>query len=95
MAEKKGVVVTTSHRGVFFGYLTGARKDAKTLHLKQARMCIYWSADVRGVLGLASSGPSTRCKVGPAVPSITLQDVTAVIDASPEATEKWEKGPWQ
>ena len=51
------VVVTTEHRGVFFGYLDGSR-DSETALLRDAQMCVYWSADVRGVLGLAATGPS-------------------------------------
>lgn len=93
---KRAVVVTTAHRGVFFGYLPdGAKKNGKIVELKSARMCVYWSADVHGVLGLASAGPSASCKIGPAVPSLVLQDVTAVVDASSEAVKKWEAQPWR
>jgi hypothetical protein len=87
------VLVTTQHRGVFFGYLTGSR-DSTTLDLTDARMCIYWSADVKGVLGLAASGPSKSCRVGPAVPRLTLQDVTSVADVTAEAVKAWLAQPW-
>lgn len=88
----KPVLVTTEYRGVFFGYLDG--KPGDTLTITKARNCIYWSADVKGVLGLASNGPTRTCKVGPAVPSLTLFKVTAVVEAKPEAVERWEKAPW-
>ena len=91
--EQAPVVVTTTHRGVFFGYLKGSR-DAKTVELEQAQMCVYWSSDVQGVLGLASAGPSRACKVTRPVPRITLQDVTAVVGASAEAVELWQRRPW-
>jgi hypothetical protein len=91
--EGAAVVVTTGHRGVFFGHLAGGR-DGKTVELTNAQMCVYWSADVRGVLGLASSGPSRSCKVSRPVPRIILQDVTAVIDATPEAVALWQGRPW-
>lgn len=87
------VVVTTSHRGVFFGRLQGSR-DARTVELTQAQMCLHWSADVKGVLGLAAAGPSEKCRIGPPVPRLTLQDVTAVIDATGEAAERWLAQPW-
>jgi len=63
-ANKKLVplVVTTAHKGVFFGY--GIPTDQPTIRIEQARMCVYWSADVKSVLGLAASGPSKTCKVG-------------------------------
>lgn len=88
------VVVTTSHRGVFFGQLAGPR-DGKTVRLTGAQMCVYWSADVQGVLGLARSGPSKSCKVTRSVPGITtLHDVTAVMDATGEAVDAWQDRPW-
>ena len=87
------VVVTTAHRGVFFGFLAGGR-TAKVVDLASAQMCVYWSGDVRGVLGLASHGPSPDCKVTRPVPRITLQDVTAVMDATAEAVVAWQGRPW-
>lgn len=89
----KAVLVTTEFRGVFFGYMTDAPKDS-TVELMRARNCVYWSADVRGFMGLASTGPNKSCRVGPAVPKITLSKVTAVVEVSPEATKEWEKGLW-
>jgi hypothetical protein len=87
------LVVTTVHRGVFFGY--GTPTDAKTIRLTNARMCVYWSADMKGVMGLASGGPSKSCRVGPAIPALTLNDVTAVMECSDEARKSWEGEPWQ
>lgn len=88
------VVVTTAHNGVFFGY-GDADSTSKTITITQARMCVYWSADVQGVLGLAANGPSASCKVGPAAPKILLQDVTSIMECSPAATKRWESGPWK
>lgn len=86
------VLVTTEHRGVFFGYLDG--KPGDTLTITKARNCVYWSADLKGFLGLASNGPTKNCKVGPAVPELTLMKVTAVVAVELEAVERWEKAPW-
>ena len=86
------LVVTTLHKGVFFGY--GHKTPAKEIRLERAQMCVYWSSDVRGVLGLAASGPTQSCKIGPAIPGITLQDVTAVLECSEEAAAAWQKQPW-
>ena len=89
------VVVTTAHRGVFFGYAEGASMRAdKTKTITEARMCVYWSSDVRGVVGLAANGPTKSCKVTPAAPEIVLSDVTSVMLCSPAAAEAWERGPW-
>jgi hypothetical protein len=91
---KQAVLVTTLHRGVFFGYVSGPVQENKSITIKDARNCIYWSADVKGFLGLASSGPTSGCRIGPKVPSLNLLDVTSVCEVVPEAAEKWEKHPW-
>ena len=95
MSEKKdkgaAVVVTTEHRGVFFGY---THESGPTMILKEARMCLHWTADVKGVLGLAVTGPNKNCRVGPAVPSLRLEKVTSVAEATLQAEDAWLKGFW-
>jgi hypothetical protein len=87
------VVVTTEHRGVFAGDPAEPLKD-KQITLKNARMCIYWSTDVKGVVGLAATGPTKNCKITAPAPAITLEAVTAVMECSPEAAKAWEAEPW-
>lgn len=91
-STQRPVVVTTAHRGVFFGYATDTAGEQ--IALTQARLCLYWSEDVKGFMGLASSGPSKSCRVGPAA-DITLRNVTAVLEATPEAVKAWESAPWR
>jgi hypothetical protein len=85
------VIVTTAHRGVFFGYATDV--DGETISLKRARLCVYWSADVKGFMGLASGGPTSGCRIGPPA-DITLRSITAVLSVTPEAVKAWESAPW-
>ena len=91
-AEERPVLVTTAHRGVFFGYATDT--DGDTIALARCRMCVYWSADMKGVLGLASIGPSATCRVSPAA-DVVLRNVTAVAECSDAAVKAWEVFPWQ
>jgi len=85
------VVVTTAHRGVFFGY--AADTKGETIELKEARLCVYWSSDVRGFMGLAANGPSKNCRIGPAA-DIELRNITSVVAVTPEAEAKWLAAPW-
>lgn len=85
------VLVTTAHRGVFFGYCTNT--NGATIKLASARNCIYWSKEIKGFVGLAATGPSASCRIGPAA-DIELRDITAVVEVTPEAAEKWEQAPW-
>lgn len=85
-AKERPVIVTTAHRGVFFGYAEDT--DGETIYLKRSRLCIYWSADLRGFMGLAAIGPNDSCKIGPPA-DITLRAITSVIEVIPEAEKKW------
>jgi hypothetical protein len=89
--KERAVVVTTAHRGVFFGYATTT--DGEVIALKRARLCLYWSRDVRGFMGLAANGPSRECRIGPSA-DISIRAVTAVLEVTPEAAAKWEAAPW-
>ena len=88
---ERAVLVTTAHRGVFFGYAT--KTDGETIQLRRARNCLYWSRSVQGFLGLAASGPNSDCRIGPAA-DIELRDITCVAECTPAATQAWETGPW-
>lgn len=85
------VVVTTAHRGVFFGYAT--KTDGETIKLRSARLCVYWSSELKGFMGLAADGPSSSCKIGKPA-DIELRNITAVVEVSKEAAAKWESAPW-
>lgn len=90
-ADGRPVLVTTAHRGVFFGYAKDTKGDQ--IELKRARNVIYWSADVRGFMGLAAFGPSAQCRIG-ARADIELRGITSVVDVTPEAVEKFEAAVW-
>ena len=89
--KERAVLVTTAHKGVFFGYAT--ETSGSTIKLRSARLCVYWTTDLRGFMGLASQGPVTGCKIGPAA-DIELRDITSVTEVSANAVEAWEKAPW-
>jgi len=88
---ERAVLVTTVHRGVFFGYAENT--DGTTIKLRAARNCVYWSNDVKGFLGLASNGPSKSCRIGPSA-DIELRDITCVAACSEKAVAAWEAAPW-
>ena len=89
--DERPVLVTTQHRGVFFGYATDT--DGSTIKLRSARCCVYWTAENKGFLGLASAGPQKGAKVGPAA-DLEVRDVTSVAECTPAAVAAWEAAPW-
>ena len=90
-SAERAVLVTTKHRGVFFGYAT--ETDGATIKLRAARNCLYWPTTNKGFLGLASMGPVGDARVGPAA-DIELRDITCVAECTPTAVDAWEKAPW-
>ena len=98
MAKKSelSLLVTTSYKGVFFGYVD-AKPDVKTreLYLKRARCCVFWDSNVKGFLGLASTGPSASCRVGPPVGELLVNEITSIAIVDDAAAQAWEKAPWR
>ena len=41
---ERPVLVTTAHRGVFFGYAKDV--SGETITLRAARLCVYWTSDI-------------------------------------------------
>lgn len=88
------VIVTTSHRGVFFGYasegeINRACSADKRICIKSARCAIYWGTD-KGIGQLCDTGPTDESRIGAQIPFIYLNDVTAVFGVTNAAAEKWE-----
>ena len=92
MMTARPVLVTTAHRGVFFGYAENT--DGDTIKLTRGRNCIYWPASNKGFLGLASDGPQKGARVGPAA-DIELRNITSVSECTETAVTAWESAPWK
>jgi hypothetical protein len=90
-AEARPVLITTEYRGVFFGYTTDTSGD--TVVLENTRNCIFWSRDVGGFLGLASTGPTASCRIGDTVSKGEVRKVTGVWEVSPDAELMWKNAP--
>lgn len=89
--KERAVVVTTAHRGVFFGYATDT--NGEQIVLKRSRLCVYWTAEVRGFMGLAANGPVKGCRIGPPA-DITIRNITAVLEVTPDAEKQWNAAQW-
>ena len=84
------VLVTTEHRGVFFGHLSDDqdRNNKASLTLTDVRCAIYWSG-IGGFLSLAAVGPTSECRIGTQAPRVTLHDITSVSDCTEKAAKAW------
>ena len=89
------VLVTTSHRGVFFGYVTDPDAIMRNGFgkMRAARNVLFWPQENKGFLGLAAMGPLKGSRVGPPA-DLRLRDVTSVADCTQVAVDAWEQHPW-
>lgn len=96
MKDKVPVLITTDNtkRGVFMGFIDPKDADKETMTVEEVRMAVYWSVDVRGVIGLAATGPTKSCKITAAAKRAVLKGVTATLEVSEEALAAWRKEPW-
>lgn len=90
--DKPAVVVTTKHRGVFFGRLL--ERNGDEVVLEGARVCVHWSIDTRGFVGLAVTGPLKGSRISLGAPRMELNAVTSITHCTDEAVRRWEEGPW-
>ncbi len=90
--NERAVLVTTKHRGVFFGFVNGDELG-RTVTLKRCRNCIFWHESVGGFLGLAKHGPNDSCRIGSESELTQLWDVTSVSEVTDEARERWCNAP--
>lgn len=86
----KPVIVTTSHRGVFFGMAESADPSITECTLHDSIMVIYWGT-TKGVAQLAVEGPTSKSRLSAVVPRWHLRDVVSIMECTPEAAVKWSK----
>jgi hypothetical protein len=90
LGMKVAVLVTTLHRGVFFGFAEEEKLSGRSIELADCRNCIFWDSSIGGFLGLASVGPNAKCKIGTQAESVLLHDVTSVSRVSEQAVQAWK-----
>jgi hypothetical protein len=85
-AKERPVIVTTEHRGVFYGMATDT--EGEVIHLRAARMAIKWST-TRGLMELAEVGPNANSKIS-ARADMSVRKITAVFECTEAARAAWE-----
>jgi hypothetical protein len=90
------VLITTNKdlRGVFFAYINPEDVDKEIIEVENVQMCVYWSVETRGVLGLAADGPAKGSRVTKPAPRGVIRGITLVAECSKEAVKAWKACPW-
>ena len=86
----KPVLVTTEHRGVFFGYVDEYPNldESNTIKLDSAKMAIRWGTD-KGVMQLANEGVQESSLISSMADIPSLAKVTAVFAVTKQAEKTW------
>ena len=84
--KERPVIVTTEHRGVFFGYATDT--SGAVIQLRSARMAIRFGT-TRGLMELAETGPTSNSKIS-ARADMEVRKITATFEVTEAATKAWE-----
>lgn len=91
MSDQRTVIITTKHRGVFWGTPEppdySLAEHGTTAKLAGARCAIRWST-TKGFMELAEVGPNRNSRIGSPA-DIELVDVTSVVEVSDKAAEAW------
>ena len=86
----KAILVTTQHRGVFFGLVPDDQDvNSRTMALTDARCAIRWGTTA-GVAQLAATGPTANSRIGVKADIPALHDITAVWAVTDKARAAWE-----
>ncbi len=80
------VILTTKHRGVFYGKIDVASPEITEATLHDAVMLIRWGT-TDGVAQLAATGPTDASKLSAKVEAWHLRDVTSLLECSLAAVE--------
>lgn len=91
---ERAVLVTTKHRGVFFGYLKTNEAPARVVLLR-VRNVVYYPSEAHGFIGLAANGPPDGSRIGPAAPDGELFDITGILGCTDAAVSMFEGEPWR
>jgi len=85
----KAILVTTQHRGVFFGRVEDDQDmNARTMPLKGAKCAIRWET-TKGIAELAEVGPNANSRIGSPADIEALHDITAVWAVTEQAEQAW------
>lgn len=79
--------------------LVGAAEtdDGDEIVLRDCRMVVYWSQDVKGMPGLCANGPTKGCRVSPAADLMRIPkagNVRFCARMTDKAWTKFEEEPW-
>lgn len=88
----KTILITTKHRGVFFGRVFNDEPiDGEHIrNVKDCRMAIHFGT-TRGVMQLAETGPTESSRISAKADMPIIRDVTAVITVTDEAAKAWDE----
>ncbi len=88
------LIIITGYKEIFAGW-TNDDPKADIITLTDARQVIYYTAETKGLLGLAANGPGKDSRISNVAPSVTIRQPVNVLLASPEAIDRFATIIWK
>src|SRR5260221_1706355 len=92
--DEQYLIVITEFKEIFAGYSKSDPK-ADIIELTKARQVVYYSAETKGLLGLAAIGPAKDSRLSNEAPSIIIRKPVNVMIASPAAIDRFSAIIWK
>lgn len=91
---KRFFIVLTEFKEIFAGW-SDSDPNADIITLYKARQVIYYSAETKGLLGLAANGPGKDSRISNECPSMVIRKPVNILVASDSAIEKFGTLIWK
>jgi len=86
------VLVSTEDKFLVFGW-TANHCDDPIIYLKDSRLVVYWSAETKGLWGLAAAGPAEGSRVS-APCDCAIKNHTFVLEVTESAAKAFASVAW-
>lgn len=95
MEKLRAVLIWTNRNECWFGFTTDPL-HAENMELEKPRICLRYGEDCKGIIGLAVSGPTPNCRVGPIAEKAFIRGIEWAVDVvNEDAIKAWDMGYWK
>lgn len=92
---RRPVLVSTSQKFLVFGWTEqDSPLDEPYVVLFDSRLVVYWSAETKGLWGLAAAGPAAGSRVSAPCPCVQIKDALAILWCTEDAAKSFAQFIW-
>lgn len=93
---RRPVLVSTSQKFLIFGWIEHDQPlEEPYIVIYDSQLVVYFSAETKGLWGLAAAGPAAGSRVSAPVPRTLIKDALAVLYCTPDAASEFRSVTWE